>query len=223
MEEFDSQIMILDDGFQHRRLHRDLDIVLIDATLPFGFDRLLPRGLLREPLSALRRADLIILTRTDLVNAEIRDQTIARIRKYAPDQPLLETRNVVAGLRQNTGQQVSLEHLAGQPIFFFCGIGNPDSFEVSLHHQGFDIRGSEVFPDHHRFSPDELIRIGESAKACGAAAIVCTHKDLVKVSHDQLNGLPLYAMIINVEFLSGQQTIESNLNQLVEQARIPRP
>lgn len=220
IEESASQIIVLDDAFQHRSIHRDLDIVLIDATLPFGYGWLLPRGLLREPLSALRRADLVILTRTDLVDADHRKQTVARIREHVIDKPLLETRTVVSGLLQSDGHEVSIEQLSSLPIFFFCGIGNPDNFQVSLQRQGFDIRGSAIFPDHHGFSPDDVVRIGESAQAHGAAAIVCTHKDLVKVGATQLNGLPLYAIIINVEFLSGQATIESELNRLVEKARI---
>jgi tetraacyldisaccharide 4'-kinase len=216
--EFDTQCIVLDDGFQHRHLHRDLDIVLIDATLPFGFDRLLPRGLLREPLSALRRADLVILTRTDLVASEQRETTISRIRKHTGERPVLETRTLPAGLIQSNGEQVPVERISSQPIFFFCGIGNPDNFEVSLHQQGFAIRGSAIFADHHHFSPEEIDRIAKSAQACGAEAIICTHKDLVKIGRQELGRLPLYAIIINVEFLNGQATIESKLNLLVERS-----
>ena len=222
IKEFESQILVLDDAFQHRSIHRDLDIVLIDASLPFGFGQLLPRGLLREPLNALRRADLVVLTRADLVDAGKRDQTIARIREHIGNQPVLETRTVVSCLMQSSGNQISIEQLSNQPIFFFCGIGNPDGFQATLNRQGFDIRGSVIFPDHHNFLPDDVQRIGESALACGAAAIVCTHKDLVKVRANELSQLPLYAIVIDVEFLSGQTKIESELGKLIEAARVAR-
>ena len=216
VEEFDAECLVLDDGFQHRRLHRDLDIVLIDATLPFGYDRLLPRGLLREPISALRRADLVILTRTDLVDSEHREQTIARIRKQIGDRPLPETRTVIANLMQSDGTQAPIERLSDLPIFFFCGIGNPESFEVSLHQQGLDICGSTIFPDHHHFSSEEIAQIGTSARDCGAAAIVCTQKDLVKIGTLEIGNLPLYAITIEVDFLGGQTILESKLIALVE-------
>ena len=223
IEEFNTQIIVLDDAFQHRHIHRDLDIVLIDATLPFGFGRLLPRGLLREPLSSLRRADLVILTRSDLVDQEQREQTVARIREDLSDQPVLETRTVACGLIQSNGQQTPIEEVSGQSIFYFCGIGNPAGFQASLEGQGFDIRGSAIFPDHHDYSPRDIEQIGESAVASGASAIVCTHKDLVKIGVNQLHQLPLYAIVIDIRFLSGEKTIESTLDELIESARRAAP
>jgi tetraacyldisaccharide 4'-kinase len=214
VEELESQVIVLDDAFQHRQLHRDLDIVLIDATAPFGFGYLLPRGLLREPVSSLRRADYVVLTRVELASDDQRARAIARIRDQIGDRPIGEVRSTATGLLQFDGQQTEINTIHGQPLFSFCGIGNPDNFAKSLQRLNLDVRDSAIFADHHNYSREDLNDIGNSAAACDAAAIVCTHKDLVKVGTNQLGGLPVYAVIIDVEWVAGQHELESCLDQL---------
>ena len=217
VEELESEIIVLDDGFQHRQLNRDLDLVLIDATAPFGFDRLLPRGLLREPVSSLRRADAVILTRANLVSEGKREKILARIRSESGDRPIAETRTTATGLLQYDGQQANLDRINDQVVFCFCGIGNPDNFQRTLKQLDYKIADSTVFPDHHRYCREDLLQIGQSARACGAVAIVCTHKDLVKIGTNQLEGIPVYAVLIEVEFVSGQSAIERCLDPLTTQ------
>ena len=217
IDELKSQIVVLDDAFQHRQIHRDLDIVLIDATSPFGFNRLLPRGLLREPISSLKRADCVIVTRVDLVSAEQLADTVAKIRQQIGDRLIAATRTVASGLLQSNGHRTGLDTIGDAPTFSFCGIGNPSNFKLMLQRLEFDVCGSQIFDDHHHYTPEDLIQIGKQAVATGAKAIVCTHKDLVKVSTNEIEGLPVYAIVIDVEFVFGENEILELLNRLVVQ------
>ncbi|MFK7766221.1 MAG: tetraacyldisaccharide 4'-kinase [Mariniblastus sp.] len=214
-EELESEILVLDDAFQHRKFHRDLDIVLIDATLPFGFGRLLPRGLLREPVESLHRADMVILTRTDLVAGNQKSETIARIRQHIGDRPIAETQTVPSEFLRFDGKTFPIEEIKGKKVLQLCAIGNPSNFELTLKNLGIEIVGSSVFPDHHQFSREELQSVGELANQCGAEAIICTHKDLVKIGTNQLNRVPVYALLIDVEFLAGQPELEVRLDRLI--------
>lgn len=217
VEELESQIIVLDDAFQHRQLHRNLDLVLIDATAPFGFNRLLPRGLLREPLSSLRRADALILTRANLVSDNAREHIIQRIRIEIGDKPIAETRTTATTLLQYDGQQATLETVRDKSVFVFCGIGNPVNFLRTVEQLQCKIADSVVFADHHHYQRSDLEQIGESANACDAAAIICTHKDLVKVGTNRLAGIPVYAILIDIEFISGQAEIEQSIDRLANQ------
>ena len=118
--ELDSEIIVLDDAFQHRQLARNLDIVLIDATEPFGFHRLLPRGLLREPLHGLSRSDLIVLMRVHLISIADRNAIVQKIKRYAPNTAIAETRIRANHLLQFDGQTEAIAKLKGQPVFVFC-------------------------------------------------------------------------------------------------------
>ena len=212
--ELDSEIIVLDDAFQHRQLARDLDIVLIDATAPFGLNRLLPRGLLREPLDGLSRADLIVLTRTHLISIPNRNAVVQKIKRYAPGTPIAETRTRASHLLQFDGQTEEVSKLDGMPIFFFCGIGNPENFKLSLEKLNCNIVGSQQYPDHFHYQRSDLEHIRESAKSGGAAMIICTHKDLVKIGTNRLGGIPVYAIVVDVEFLNGEQELKEHLVHL---------
>lgn len=211
IEELDSQIVLLDDGFQHRQLHRDVDIVLIDATVPFGFGRLLPRGLLREPLSSLKRADLVVLTRADQVDQRHRQEIITKIRQHFIAGEIAEVRTRVSGWTRASGESFPIEHLQQKKVFAFSGIGNPIGFAQTLAGLPMKVVGERQFPDHFAYSRDDLMRIGELAAASGAEAIVCTHKDLVKVNTNKLGLLPVFALVVDVEFISGQAALEGLL------------
>lgn len=214
VEEFKAQIIILDDAFQHRQLHRDLNVVLIDATLPFGYGRLLPRGLLREPLDSLHRADLVILTRCDMITETDRHRILATLERESEGRPIAQTRTTISGLIQSTGNQTPIDQLHGIPVFFFCGIGNPENFRQTLENIGLDVRGSHIFPDHHRFSRSDLEQLGHEVAACGAEAVVCTHKDLVKIGTNTIGRQPLYAIQIDIEFVAGEDEFKHQLERL---------
>jgi len=211
--ELDSEIIVLDDAFQHRQLARNLDIVLIDATEPFGFHRLLPRGLLREPLHGLLRSDLIVLMRVHLISIADRNAIVQKIKRYAPNTAIAETRIRANHLLQFDGQTEAIAKLKGQPVFVFCGIGNPENFNLTLEKLNCDIIGSEQYADHYHYQRSDLEHIKNSAQANKAAMIVCTHKDLVKIGTNRLGGIPVYALVVDVEFLSGEKEVEEHLKK----------
>ena len=207
VEELESEILLLDDGFQHRQLHRDLDIVTIDATNPFGFGRLLPRGLLREPVKSLRRADLVVVTRSNLVDAGVLSSLKKEIQRWVPSERILTTQMNLIEAINASGDVKPLKALLQQPTLLFSAIGNPTGFEKTLLQQSANLVGHEVFADHHRFDRDDLQRIGDAAKRASAQQILCTHKDLVKVGTDRIGGLPVHAVLIELEFKTGKEIL----------------
>ena len=215
IDELESEVILLDDGFQHRRLHRDLDIVLIDATNPFGYDRLLPRGLLREPLSSLKRADIVVLTRCDRVTATRRNEICLRIKQHQAQALIAQARTSAKCWLQSDGQRQALNFLDGKQVFAFCGIGNPGGFQLTLDQFRFDLTGLRIFPDHHQFSRDDLEGLARAAAELGAEAMVCTHKDLVKIACNRIGGIPVFAILIDLEFSIGQAELEAIIHQTV--------
>jgi tetraacyldisaccharide 4'-kinase len=162
---------VLDDGFQHLPLARDLDIVLIDATNPFGGGHVLPAGRMREPRTALARADIIVITRSHhapAVEAAIRRDSDAPIF-YARAEPDA----VVAPFHPHLTERDARQ----RRLFAFCGIGNPSAFVADLRDWGFQIAGYRFFPDHHRYSAGDVNTIEQEAKAAGAEGVICTEKD----------------------------------------------
>ncbi len=215
VQEMGSQIAVLDDGFQHRRLHRDLDIVLIDCTNPFGYNRLLPRGLLREPKSSLRRADAIVLTRTEQVAVAEQQALIDEIRKYNPQAVISAVKTEPSGWLLAGQGECSLDELKNVPVFAFCAIGNPHNFLVTLRQLNVNVVKHRPFPDHHHFSQTELEQIADEAQKSGARAIVCTHKDLVKVSSSHIGELPLYALQVDTKFVFNEQGVVDLVDQMI--------
>ena len=162
---------VLDDGFQHLQLARDVDVVMIDATNPFGGGHLLPAGRLREPKTALARADIVVLTRSihsPAVEAAVRRDTNAPIF-YAR----AELDSVFAPFHPHLTEQDA----RAKKLFAFCGIGNPPAFIADLRNWGFQIAGHKFYPDHHRYSRQDVREIESAARAAGANAVICTEKD----------------------------------------------
>ena len=213
IRDFGCDVVLLDDGFQHRRLHRDLDLVLIDATQPFGFGRLLPRGLLREPMSSLRRADVVLVTRCDQASAgelqAIRNE-LARSRGTAD---CVEVRFAPRRLRNALGETRQLSLLAGERCLPFCGIGNPEAFHRTLAGFGVDVPPI-AFPDHHHYRTADLERLSALAGSRNASLLVTTQKDLVKLPHREVDGRPLWAVEIAAEIVSGGELLEAGFAKL---------
>lgn len=211
IEELKAEFIVLDDGFQHRRLARNLDIVLVDATEPFGFGHLIPRGLMREPVSSLSRANAVVLTRANAVDETVKNSIRTRVRSVNADAHWAETKTVSKSFLQFDGTEFALEHLRGKRVSKFCGIGNPAGFNHSLEQLDIHIVSHDDFPDHHGFTPDDLQRLEATAIDCRADAFVCTHKDLVKVGVNRLGDVPVYALLIEIEFTTG----ESGLREMI--------
>jgi tetraacyldisaccharide 4'-kinase len=216
VDELESEILILDDGFQHRRLHRDLDLVLTDATNPWGHGYLFPRGLLREPPRSIRRAGMVLLTRCDQVDEKTRKRIQERIAHYAPDLPVALTTHKPIGLRNSEENSAPLEALKARPVAAFCGIGNPRAFRQSLACLGAEICAFRIFPDHHAYTRadvEELRRwAGEQAKDC---LILTTEKDLVKLFLPQLGGRPLWSLRICLHIEAGEEALQRKLLSVV--------
>ena len=197
-----AEVVVLDDGFQHRRLARDLDIVTIDATDPWGGGRLFPRGLLREPLAGLTRARVAVLTRATSVAAERRREIRREAEQACAGRALpawIEAEHRPLRVRAFSGTTRPLDWLAGRSVAAFAGIGNPAAFRGSLESCG----GFRGFPDHHRYSDADLDSLGGWARETGADVILTTLKDLVKVRRDHLGPLPVFAVEISLVVLGG--------------------
>ncbi len=214
-----SQLILLDDGFQHRRLARDLDIVLLDALDPFGGGHLLPRGLLREPPAGLCRADVVGLSRSDLVSGEARAAIRQRVAAWAPQALWLELAHGPQCLESTSQAPCPVAALAQQNVVAFCGIGNPDAFRRTLEQLGYQLVGFREFPDHHAYGRAELDELAEWAESCGAAAVVCTVKDLVKIRLGTLGSVPLWSLRVSMVVREGQTELDRLLEQLVQRVR----
>ena len=209
------QLLLLDDGFQHRRLARDLDIVLIDALNPWGFGKLLPRGLLREPMSALRRADLVVLTRADQCSSEQRQQIRERIASVRQSDECVEVAFRPIQLVNFCGETTDLSSFHGQSIAAFCGIGNPAAFRQTLIDAGLQVASLHAFGDHHHYSTRDLDELARKANATNADAVITTLKDLVKIDRTQLADCPLWAIDIAAETSSGGELLQRQLESVL--------
>ena len=216
VSQFDSQIVLVDDGFQHRRLHRDLDVVVIDALVPFGYDRVFPRGLLREPLAGLRRANLLVLSRANQVDATTRQKLKQTASKHAPHCPWVDVSHRPATLISIQGSPTSIDHLRKTPIAGFCGIGNPGGFQATLQSIGYEVRAFKEFPDHHNYVADDLESLAKWARYVGAEALVCTHKDLVKINSTWLADVVVWALTVEIEVTKGADCLEGLLNSVLQ-------
>jgi len=173
---------VLDDGFQHRRLARDFDLVLVDATNPFGYGRVLPRGLLREPLTGLSRADALLITRADQASVEALAEIERTIRAHNTNAPIYRAAHVHSHVKTEGGLTLSLSALSGD-AFVLAGIGNPESFLQQIAARATRIAGHRFFPDHHAYTHADAEEVLSAARVAGADGIVTTDKDWVKLRH----------------------------------------
>lgn len=215
VDETGCDVLLLDDGFQHRRLARDLDLLLVDALQPWGFGHLLPRGLLRESCSELRRADLVIVTRADQMSTNDRQRLQMDLERFRGTADCLEVAFRPKRLLGLDGSVRDLNSMARQTGFAFCGIGNPAGFRQTLATMQieFDLRS---FPDHHHYTAEDLAALGADAHDLRVDLVLTTLKDLVKIPQAAWTGPPLYAVDIGVEFLSGEELLTDRLQKLFQ-------
>ena len=199
-EKFGIMTFVLDDAFQHRQAKRDLDIVLLDATNPFGNGKLLPFGILREPLENLKRADAIVITRANLV-ADLNNPK-SQISKITPNCPIFISENKITNLTklkefhaeaQSSQRTKDKGQRTKNKAFAFCGLGNPNNFFEQLRREDFDLMATETFPDHHFYTPKDIAKIENKAKTNNAQILLTTAKDTVKLKDLDFN-LPCFVV-----------------------------
>ena len=197
-------VLVMDDGFQHRRLARDLNIVLIDATDPFSAG-LLPRGMRREPVQSLGRADVVVVTRADQVTGEVLQTLRRQLVELAPDAPLLAARHHPIELCDQAGRcdpDMPVDAMADRRAWVFASLGNPTAFIATVEGMGFEVTGRRFHPDHHTCSDAELDGMAIQAGQAGAEVVLTTEKDAVKLPPDRPDWpAPLRVVRVGIEFL----------------------
>jgi tetraacyldisaccharide 4'-kinase len=224
-ENFEVTAFVLDDGFQHQAAKRDLDIVLLDATNPFGNSKTLPFGILREPLENLKRADLIIVTRANLIDKSQISNLKSQISNLNPTCPIITAENKISNLVElkdfltlaNPKSQIpNLKSLA------FCALGNPDNFFEQLSLENFDLAATKKFPDHHRYAQADIEKLETEARQKGAEILLTTAKDAVKLKNLKFD-LPCFVVESRLVFDD-----EKKLRQIIgavfnPKSQIPNP
>ena len=206
IDQFGADTLLLDDGFQHVQLHRNSDIVVIDALNPFGNGRVVPAGPLREPLGNLKRATLFWLTRVDQAgDLSLLEETLLAIQ---PAACIVKSTYRPSGLTSlETDSEIDLSVLRGSKTILLCGIANPLSFRKTVLGVGADVIDTCCFPDHHAFSTSEIQDIQKKAVEMGADAIVTTEKDGVRVPREIQFAVPIYELRIEVDIRHGEECL----------------
>ncbi len=208
--------VVLDDGFQHRRLARDLDIVLVDASRPPDRDALLPLGYLREPPASLRRAHACALTHAELVSPEEVDRLAADLRDRLPDQaPVAVAEHRWTGLKRagsGGGEAPGVDWLSGRRVVAVCAIGHPEGFLQGLERAGARVAGSLVLPDHDPYGPGAVRRLENLVESSRPEAVVMTAKDLAKLEGWAVSGrVPVLVPVLGMGWRSGEDDLRALL------------
>jgi len=200
----DADLFLLDDGFQHRKIYRDADIVVIDGLIPFGHRDTIPLGRLREPLSSLARAHAFVITRAD---NDFRYEVLAKqLRQYNAEAPIFRVFTLPRQWRM-CGQQTTLKALPYARVAAFCAIGNPQGFWNTLGKMGLEVVYRWSFPDHHVYNPTQLRRIASQAFSAGAQALVTTEKDRINFPRDFVSAVaPLEVAWLEIENVLEQES-----------------
>ncbi|MCF6157213.1 MAG: tetraacyldisaccharide 4'-kinase [wastewater metagenome] len=217
IQHFKAECLLLDDGFQHLRLARDLDIVIIDALNPFGYEQIIPRGMLREPLKELRRASMIMLTHVDQCGYGRINFIASRLQEFAKHIPVIQTVHKPIHLESIESDQVfDVSNLNGRRVFAFCAIGNPASFRKSIEDLGAKLTGFHIFPDHHIYTSSELRALNREAQSSRPDMIIITQKDKVKIM-DNINiwDIPVRVLKVEICIIKGQEIFENTINAIL--------
>jgi tetraacyldisaccharide 4'-kinase len=222
IDKYSAKVLIMDDGFQHRRLARDLDIIAIDATQPFGYGKLLPAGFLREPVSSLKRAGAVVITRCDLVTKDQLSELEQKLQSVNPDIVIAKSIHAPAYVQSKDNKENSIEWLKGKKVFAFCGIGNPDAFFNTVEDVGAELISSKAFDDHYHYTNACLTGISEQAEELGADLILTTQKDWTKVvsnaefSTSKSKSHPPFAYLaVEIKFLAGEDKLTALINDIL--------
>ncbi len=199
---FGAEVVIMDDGFQHLALRRDINILVMDAACPFGNGMVLPAGPLREPPSAIGRADVIWLVGTGEIPPEV--------HTYAPDAPVVRAAVNPCGLKTGSGKEVGLETLTKKRVLAFAGIGRPGRFFETLDRLGAIVAERVTFPDHHRYSGEDLARLEGRAAAVQSQLVITTEKDLVRLPGNTSFARSIAALVMGLT-VRGDDTLVNSI------------
>jgi tetraacyldisaccharide 4'-kinase len=215
LHQFQVAGLLLDDGFQHLQLHRDLNILLIDSNIGFGDRHLLPRGILREPLDELRRADLILLTKVK--DPETPQPLENELRRLHPSLPIFHCHYEPLGLITPNEEREDLHALQGKNVLALSGIANPDSFSSLLKKCGMQVIREQVLPDHHHYTQEDIRSIEKEGERVDW--IVTTEKDMVKLSRFTIDRLPIRALRIEMKIWEEKEFFERVLEVFSHKGR----
>jgi tetraacyldisaccharide 4'-kinase len=209
IEKFGAKVLIMDDGFQHRRLARDMDIVIIDATQPFGFEKIFPAGLLREPLTSLRRADAVVITRCDQISETELRKIENKLRAVNPNILIAQSIHAPVNIKSADNAETTIERLKGSKIYAFCGIGNPNTFFNTIEALGAEITGSKVYNDHYQYTQASLADIYTQARHTGADLILTTQKDWTKIKRlkPDKKDIQLAYLAVEIKFITARDRL----------------
>ncbi|GAX59708.1 tetraacyldisaccharide 4'-kinase [Candidatus Scalindua japonica] len=217
ISEFGVDCVILDDGFQHFKLKRDLDIVVIDALNPFGGGKLIPRGGLREPLRNLGRADLFIISHCDQGKEQTIQSIYTRLKQINPRASVCESNHTAVQIDNiKDGTVLELEWLKGKRVYALSGIGNPESFTFTLKGLEADLIMHRVFRDHHNYTQSELDKVISDSQLLGADAIVVTQKDIVKIRKLEVKGANILSLKIEIQITKGIELYKEAIDRVVK-------
>ncbi|MCQ2379933.1 MAG: tetraacyldisaccharide 4'-kinase [Victivallaceae bacterium] len=213
VREFNSDVIILDDGFQYRKLQPHINIMLVDSTNPFGNGYVLPRGTLREPIKNMRRADYIFLTKSD---GSYRIEHLKRfISKHTTRAEIIECCHRPKYLeRLFSHDRLPLDYLAGKKVACLSAIACPESFEGFIRGFGAELVICDHFADHHRYTQQEIIDFVNLAKRHGADLIVTTEKDSVRIPLLERCDVPMYFLRIEIDILSGKENFDQCISRI---------
>lgn len=199
-----AKCLLLDDGMQHLAIQRDFEVVILDAKNPFGYGYLLPRGLLREPISSLERADLIVLNRVDRLQDTFPLEEVIQSYSRAP---IIKTTVVFEGIFDADGKKQAFSQAQ---VALFCGIGNPTAFYELVQRNGFEVVEALYLQDHEPLDAQRLVDFSCHMQKCGAKALLCTEKDMVKVARQDRERLtlPLYYVGVQLKIVAGERLFE---------------
>ncbi|MES0447847.1 MAG: tetraacyldisaccharide 4'-kinase [Desulfobacterales bacterium] len=224
VKEFNPDVVLLDDGFQHLRLYRDIDLVLLDFNSPFGNGNLLPRGILREPASSLSRADALILTRSDSAPGSIKANFLDRLMYLSQKRSVYITFHApyiykvikadgdMEHIDLSKSRDLDSEIIKGRKVFTFSGIARNEDFKHTVESFGCDVSGFAGFPDHHKYSDEDINKILRLAKDAGAEIVCTTEKDYARMGHSK--SWPIDLVIIGIEIAFGDY--EATFNAYIQ-------
>ena len=220
-EEYAADVVVMDDGFQHRRLARDLDIVTIDATLPFSYGYQLPRGLLRESPVSLRRAHVAVITRSKLVTPDELSALENEISRLAPEALIVHAAEEVLSLQDLKGNTRPARAVSGKSVAAFSGLGNPEGFRGTVGELGVNRAMFFDFGDHHRYTLEDLKAVDAAAGAENAEFILTTQKDRVKLPADFPWKHEVLVVKMSMRITKGEEAFKRRIDRVVSCAAKP--